>query len=67
MKGFWSWEPDTESLAEAAIGIAKADRSVSCILDVCTGSGCIVISVKTLPFADVSAADILLTLVGFST
>ena len=50
--------PDTEILVETALEIGR-DLSPLAILDLCTGSGCIGISLKhSLPHADVSLADI---------
>ena len=47
--------PETEELVETAIGLLTAD---DCVLDLCTGSGCIAISVKLKTNASVTASDV---------
>lgn len=47
--------PETEELVEAAIGLLTAD---DCVLDLCTGSGCVAISVKLKTNATVTASDV---------
>ena len=46
---------DTEVLVEKALSVMKAGDSV---LDMCTGSGCIAISIAKLKKVDVTAVDI---------
>ena len=46
---------ETEELVETAIGLLTAD---DCVLDLCTGSGCIAISVKLKTNASVTASDV---------
>lgn len=49
---------DTETLAEAAIAYAK-EKGTAKALDICTGSGCIAVSVKkALPGMEMKASDI---------
>ena len=51
--------PDTETLVEAALERAKADRGVKNVLDICTGSGCVAIALKyTFRELNISASDI---------
>lgn len=47
--------PETEELVETAIGLLTAD---DCVLDLCTGSGCIAITVKLKTNASVTASDV---------
>ena len=51
--------PDTETLVEAALEIVKKDKGVEDILDICTGSGCVAITLKyNCMELHVSASDI---------
>jgi len=51
--------PDTEVLVEKVLGIVRSDPRLRRVLDACTGSGCIGISVKhAAPGLEVSASDI---------
>jgi len=51
--------PDTEVLVEKVLQCIRSDPRLRRVLDACTGSGCIGISVKhTAPGLDVSASDI---------
>ena len=50
--------PDTETLVMEAIGVAKS-LAAPAILDLCTGSGCIAVSLaKQLPMAALTAVDV---------
>ncbi|MBN2659059.1 MAG: peptide chain release factor N(5)-glutamine methyltransferase [Spirochaetales bacterium] len=51
--------PDTELLVETALSLTEADHSLKDVLDLCTGTGCIAVSLKnTDPTLNVSASDI---------
>src|SRR5208337_2364138 len=51
--------PDTEVLVEKILWIVRSDPRLRRVLDACTGSGCIGISVKhTAPGLEVSTSDI---------
>ena len=51
--------PDTEILIEAALSIIESDPGIKRIHDVCTGSGCIAVTIKAeRPEIEVSASDI---------
>lgn len=51
--------PDTEILVEKALQILDADRKLTTVLDVCTGTGCIAIALKhERPDISVGGADI---------
>ncbi len=51
--------PDTETLVEKAVEIINTDKSIKKVLDLCTGSGCIGISIKAAaPGISITCADI---------
>jgi release factor glutamine methyltransferase len=51
--------PDTEILVERALQISRSEPGISRVLDACTGSGCIGLSLKLMaPALRVSASDI---------
>ena len=51
--------PDTEVLVEKVLQVVRADPGLRRVLDVCTGSGCIAVSVKhSAPGLELSASDI---------
>ncbi len=69
-KEFWGLEfhvdeavlvprPDTETLVERALDIARRDPGIARIHDACTGSGCVAIALATeLPGRVVTASDV---------
>jgi release factor glutamine methyltransferase len=70
MKEFWGLEfhvdeavlvprPDTETLVERALDLARRDPAIARIHDACTGSGCVAIALATeLPGRVVTASDV---------
>jgi release factor glutamine methyltransferase len=51
--------PDTETLVDEVIALANEAESTGSLIDVCTGSGCIAITLKKeLPHLDVRATDV---------
>ena len=70
MKEFWGLEfhvdeavlvprPDTETLVDRALFLARADESLHRIHDACTGSGCVAIALAAeLPGRVVTASDV---------
>jgi release factor glutamine methyltransferase len=70
LKEFWGLEfyvdeavlvprPDTETLVERALFLARADESLRRIHDACTGSGCVAIALaRELPGRVVTASDV---------
>jgi release factor glutamine methyltransferase len=51
--------PDTEILVEKALEVLESDRNLKTVHDVCTGTGCIAVSIKhERPDLAVSASDI---------
>jgi len=51
--------PDTELLVETVLALTSADSSLTDVLDMCTGTGCIALSLKnTAPSLNVRASDI---------
>jgi release factor glutamine methyltransferase len=51
--------PDTETVVETVAGLVEQGEMVRSLLDVCTGSGCIAITLKKLlPFLEATGADI---------
>ncbi len=51
--------PDTETLVEKAVEIINTDKSIKKVLDLCTGSGCIGISIKAAaPGISITCVDI---------
>ena len=51
--------PDTETLVERAVGLARENPWIREVHDACTGSGCIAITLKAeVPHLNISASDI---------
>ncbi len=51
--------PDTETLVDAVIDLARSDATIKELHDCCTGSGCIGITLKhELPAIDITVSDI---------